>query len=124
VAAVHLLADVARLTAEIGCQFKVISTFVEERSNLLRRLCSSQGQTRFVGRIVKAPALGSWDTFNGASGVLYPKGPDHLALDAGVAKSVLADISLVGEMMLKNFSRALRNRVENVLRLFCSSSGS
>jgi hypothetical protein len=112
VAAVHLLADVARLTAEIGCQFKVTSTFVEERlpancelipsgSNLLRRLCSSQGQTRFVGRIVKAPALGSWDTFNGASGVLYPKRPDHLALDAGVAKSVLADISLVGEMMLR-----------------------
>jgi hypothetical protein len=33
--------------------------------NWLRRLCSSQGQTRFVGRIVKAPALGSWDTFNG-----------------------------------------------------------
>lgn len=54
-AAVHLLADVARLTAEIRCKFKVISTFVEERLpancelipsglNLLRQLCNSQSR--------------------------------------------------------------------------------
>jgi hypothetical protein len=115
---VHLLAEAVSLIAEIERQLKVISTFVEERlpangelippgPNWLRRLCSSQGQTRFVGRIVKAPAFGSWDTFNGASGMYLPKRPDHLALDTGVAKSVLAGISLVGEMVLRKFSPSL-----------------
>src|SRR5580704_8156190 len=63
VAAVHLLAEIVSLIAEIARQLKVISTFVEERLpangeliphglNWLRRVQPTQGQTRFVGRIV------------------------------------------------------------------------
>lgn len=80
VAAVHLLAESVSLIAEIARQLKVFSTFAEERLpvngelipswlNRLRRVQPAQGQIRFVGRIVKASALGSWDPFNGASGL-------------------------------------------------------
>jgi hypothetical protein len=132
VAAMNLLAEFVSLIAEISRQLKVIATFVEERLpangelippwlNWLRRLCSGPLQSGVVAGIVKAPAFGSWDTFDGASGVYLAKRPDHLALNIGVAKSVLAGMSFQGEMVL-NFSRSLRNFLENFLRLALSSS--
>ena len=110
----HLLAEIVSLVAEIARQLKVSSTFVEERLptdgelippwlNWLQRLCSCPLQSGVIVGIAKTPAFGSWDPFNRARGVHLPKRPDHLALDAREAKSVLACISLLGERVLRKF---------------------
>jgi hypothetical protein len=105
----HALGDDASLVDKLLGERQVVLTLSKERLsingelipsglNWLRRLCSCPWQSWVVAR-AKTPALGIRDTFSRAGGMHLPKRPDHLALDVREAKSVLANISFVGEIV-------------------------